>query len=64
MAVVTAFDAESRYVSSSSAMVEFQPLLPDGPSPYKVYIPFNPAISRCAVQFKQMFGGVIAHELP
>lgn len=61
MAVVSMEDGNGNFISSSSAMVEYQPLLPNQRSPFKVMVPHNPRMSTCRISFKQMFGGAVPY---
>ena len=59
-AVVELRDANSRFVSSATALIEYQPLLPNQSSPFKVIGRHNPAITQFTVSFKELFGGQIS----
>jgi hypothetical protein len=58
-AVVEWYDADGKFVSSSSALVEFDPLLPGQTTPFKVMTRMNPAMSRFSVRFSQLLGGAL-----
>ena len=60
--VATYFTDNGTFVTSDSALVDFNPMLPGQSSPFSVYTTFNPAIARCAVEFKEFFGGTIRHQ--
>jgi hypothetical protein len=47
------------FVSSSTALIEYNPILPDQISPFTVYLDYNPAIKEVKVEFKEFFGGTI-----
>jgi hypothetical protein len=40
--------------------VEYDPLLPGQRSPFSAITTGNPAITKCNVGFKQMFGGALS----
>lgn len=50
-------DRAGRFIKSEDAMVEYQPLMPDQTSPFKVAASNNPLIRHYTISFKQMFGG-------
>lgn len=60
--VVTWFDSGGNFISTSSALVDFNPLLPGQTSPFKVMTRTNPAMKRFMVEFKSLLGGTIPHE--
>lgn len=62
MAVGIFADSNGEFIKSDSAMVEYQPLLPGQTSPWKVMTTDNPAIKKCHLEFKTMFGGKIAYD--
>lgn len=54
--------SDGTFVKSASAMVDYQPLLPGQTSPFKAMTTENPAISKCGVSFKTMFGGEVSSD--
>jgi len=58
-AVMVYFDETGTQVSSDNALIEYDPLLPDQTSPYKVLTRYNPAFTKASVEFKELFGGEI-----
>lgn len=56
------YDAADNFISSDTAMIEYDPLLPGQKSPFKVMTRRNPAMTKYTVTFKQMFGGQITTE--
>lgn len=54
--VSTWYDKADQFISSDSAMVEYDPLLPGQTSPFKTITRGNPAMSKYSVSFKSMFG--------
>ncbi len=57
MAVVRFQDEAGTFVTSESAMIEYQPLMPGQTSPFKVATTNNPRIRHFTIGSKQMFGG-------
>ncbi|MBK9526998.1 MAG: hypothetical protein IPO41_01435 [Acidobacteria bacterium] len=58
-AVVTHYDGNGSFVTSDSALIEYNPLLPGQTSPYKVLTRHNPAMKTFNVEFKHILGGEI-----
>ena len=58
-AVVTHYDGNGNFVTSDSALIEYDPLLPGQTSPYKVHTRHNPAMKTFNVEFKRLLGGEI-----
>jgi hypothetical protein len=61
-AVVTWFDKDGKFISSDSALVEYNPLLAGQTSPFKVMTRTNPEMKRFQVEFKELLGGAIKFE--
>jgi hypothetical protein len=61
-AVVEFYDENDNFIKSDSALIEYDVLLPDQTSPFKVMTITNPEISRYKVSFKDFMGGVIDHK--
>jgi hypothetical protein len=59
--VATWFTKDDQFITSDEALIDFNPLLPGQTSPFKTITRGNPAMSKYTVQFKQLFGGTIAH---
>lgn len=60
-AVVTFKDKNGGFITSSDALIEYNPILPNQASPFKVYATWNPAMQVASIEFKQMFGGTVPH---
>lgn len=60
-AVVTWYAENGTFITSDSALVEFNPLLPGQTSPFKTLTRRNPEMSRFTVEFKRLGGGSVAH---
>jgi hypothetical protein len=58
-AVVTWYTSGGEFISSDSALIEYNPLLPDQVSPFKVMARANPKMKRYGVEFKFLMGGSI-----
>ena len=55
-AVVEWEDGKGNFITSGSAVIEFNPLMPDQTSPFKVIERYNPEMVRALVNFKLIFG--------
>jgi len=62
VAVGTFRTADGTLVKSEDALLEFNPIMPGQTSPFSAGGTDNPAITKCGVNFKIMFGGNLAHE--
>ena len=60
-AVVTFKDKDGNFITSSDALIEYNPVLANQSSPFKVYATWNPVMSKASIEFKQMFGGTVSH---
>jgi hypothetical protein len=60
-AVALYYTADGTFVTSDSALIDYDPLLSGQSSPFSVISTDNPAITRCRVEFKEFFGGTIPH---
>lgn len=58
-AVVSWSDGSGNMITSSSAMIEYNPILPGQSSPFKVMKTYNPAMSGASVEFSELMGGTI-----
>ena len=56
------YAGEDTFVTSDTALIQFDPLLPGQTSPFKIISSWNPAMSKCRLQFKEFFGGTIRSE--
>jgi len=61
-AVVTWHDSNGNFISSDTALIEYDPLLPGQTSPFEVLARANPAMKKYSVEFKSFFGGRIEME--
>jgi hypothetical protein len=58
-AVVTWYDRNDNMITSSGALIEYNPILPGQSSPFKVMKTYNPAMQKAAVEFSHLMGGTI-----
>ena len=58
-AVGNAYTDSGEFVKSDTALIEYDPILSGQTSPFEVLMTGNPAISKCKVDFKYLFGGSI-----
>lgn len=58
-AVVTFKTETGEFITSESALIEFDPLLPGQTSPWRVLATWNPRMSKAHVEFKHLLGGRI-----
>jgi len=58
-AVVTWYDRNDNMITSSSALIEYNPILPGQSSPFKVMKTYNPAMEKAAVEFSRLMGGTL-----
>ena len=58
-AVVTWYDKNGNMITSSSALIEYNPILPGQVSPFKVIKTYNPAMEKAGVEFSKLMGGTL-----
>ena len=58
-AVVTWYDRNGNMITSSSALIEYNPILPGQISPFKVMKTYNPAMYKAGVEFSKLMGGTL-----
>lgn len=61
-AVVSFSDAKGNFITTESLLIDYNPILPDQVSPFKIPVPWNPAFKNVSVEFKQMMRGKIEHK--
>lgn len=59
-AVVSFYDKNGNFITSSSALIEFNPILVGQTSPFTVMETYNPAMHKATIQFKFLMGGTIS----
>jgi len=58
-AVVTFDDKSEGFITSSDALIDYNPILPGQTSPFTVIETYNPAMRKAGVEFKFLMGGTI-----
>ena len=58
-AVATFYDANGGFITTSDALIDYNPILPGQTSPFKVMKTENPAMKKANVEFKYLMGGSI-----
>ncbi len=59
-AVASFYDANDGFITSSDALIDYNPVLPGQTSPFKVMTTHNPAMNKAGVEFKELMGGTIS----
>lgn len=59
-AVVSLYDKNGNFITSSSALIKFNPILVGQTSPFTVMETYNPAMHKANIQFKFLMGGTIS----
>lgn len=62
VAVVSFFDKKGTFITSSEALIKYNPILPGQISPFKVMKTQNPQMDKAGVEFKFLMGGSIPHK--
>ena len=60
-AVANFTDAKGNFVTTEDALINYNPILPDQVSPFKIPVPWNPAFKNVKVEFKQIMRGKLEH---
>jgi hypothetical protein len=55
-AVGSWYTSDGSFITSDDALIEYDPLLADQSSPFKVISRYNPSMKRCNVEFQELFG--------
>ncbi len=58
-AVGSTYAKDKTFINSESTLIEYNPILPNQTSPFKVMMTENPQMSKCNVDFKYLIGGSI-----
>lgn len=61
VAVGTFRDAKGTLIKTETALLEYNPIMPDQTSPFEAGGTDNPLIDRCAPSFKYLMGGMVSH---
>jgi hypothetical protein len=59
--LVSFYTADGQFITSSSALVEYNPILPGQTTPFKVYATQNPQMASARLVFKHLLGGTIPY---
>lgn len=59
-AVAQFYTEDGEFVKSSSALVDYNPILPGQTSPFNTLTTDNPEIARASIEFKFLLGGTIS----
>lgn len=59
IALASFYDANSGFIASSDALIDYNPILPGQTSPFKVMKTENPAMEKARVEFKYLMGATI-----
>jgi len=54
--VATFYDANGGFITTSDALIDYNPILPGQTSPFKVMKTENPAMKKASVEFKYLMG--------
>jgi hypothetical protein len=60
-AVVQFYDKYGNFITSADALIDYNPILPNQISPFKVMATYNPEMKKAGVEFKYLMGGTIEH---
>lgn len=60
-AVANFSDAKGNFITTEDALINYNPILPDQVSPFKIPVPWNPAFKNLKVEFKQIMRGKLEH---
>ena len=58
-AVVSFYDKNGNFITSSSALIDFNPIIVGQTSPFSTIETYNPAMHTANIQFKYLMGGTI-----
>lgn len=58
-AVGTFYTADSEFITSDAKHIEYQPVMPNQVSPFRLSARVNPLFKKCKVDFKEFLGGSV-----
>lgn len=61
VAVASFYDAKGQFITSSDAIIDYNPILAGQTSPFKVMKSENPAMNKAGIEFKYVLGGTIPY---
>jgi hypothetical protein len=53
------FAKDGTFITSDSALIEYNPIMPGQTSPFKALTPYNPLMAKCNVSFKTLSGSFV-----
>ena len=59
--VVSYYTEDDKFITSSNAIVEYNPILPGQTTPFKAYATYNPRMKSARLAFKHLLGGTIGY---
>lgn len=59
--VLSFYAAGGQFITSDTALVEYNPILPDQTTPFTAYTTWNPAMSKVSITFKTLYGGTVPY---
>ena len=60
-AVVQYYDKNNGFITSSDALIDYNPILPGQISPFKTMATWNPEMRKAGIEFKSLMGGTLTH---
>lgn len=54
------FAKDGTFITSDSALIEYNPIMPGQISPFKAMTTQNPMMSKCSISFKTLMGGAVS----
>ncbi len=61
-AVAQFYTAQKKFITSDSTLIDYNPILPNQTSPFKVYVRWNPEMKSASIDFKTLMGRTIYWE--
>ena len=58
-AVASYYTADGSFITSGSALIDYNPILADQTSPFKTMTRFNPAMASVKLEFRELGGGLL-----
>ncbi len=58
-AVATYYTSDGTFITSDSALIDYNPILPGQTSPFSILTQENPAMKKASLNFKKLLGGTI-----
>lgn len=64
LAVVSFYTKDGTFITSSEALIRYNPILPGQTSPFEVIENYNPAMEKASIEFAFLLGGTIRVKYP